>query len=1505
MSYHGGIGAKKGDLYERHWTTHCVLQILRGEADNITLEPLHADADGFEFVLERDGVSEYHQVKRRLTGAGHWTLSALAGRGVLAAFARKLSAGEHTRFVSAHDADELHELAERAADSRDLNDFYTHLQGSTWTGRFQALASFMGLDERSTFQGLRKLRVTVMGEDELVGFNEALAEPLIDALPADSLASLHHLIAETAPGDLDADTVWKALKDKYGKHPRRWDADRPLRERVAALTDTYMSSLEGLRLQQPLERRQVTETLQLLVDDQFDGVMVTAGAGAGKSDVLLEVLKGTLARSWPALGIRADHLTATHSPIDLGAQLGLPGSPVGVLAALADGGPSLLVIDQLDAVSLASGRITALWDVLYTLITHAKATSGMRVLLACRQFDVENDHRMRALSSDRHRLAVVGVPPLEPGEVMQAAMDMGLDASALSERQRALLAVPLHLVLLQSIVPSAEPLKFTTLTELFDLFWARKQQDVEHRAGHAVRWSEVIQTVADYMSEHRRLDVPTSYLEQAGLTGDAAVLVSEHVLVAERRNYRFFHESFFDYAFARFYLQRGDTIGALLTPGNQDLFRRAQVRQLLAQQRESDPDAYLAAIGELFTRTDVRFHIKQLVAAWLGSLPDPRPGELTILSSLLETAGLPDPVDGLIWRALTGEGWFELLAGEGQLERWLSSERDEVVGAGLQILRSAVNRHPELIAGLLRDHDDGGELWRDRIAFVITFSDIQRSRALFDLLLDTLRRDAYLDGNDHYAWLYAQELPTTHPAWAAELLIALLTRAREQAVAAGHPHALHDGSPLRHDQSSVEFVMALGQSEPSALLGASLPFMFAAIDADLCVKQLRSRDEERLPVDRIWAYRLNDEVYTFDQALLRATAEALAAIADTDPEEFRTWADRLAARRDETSQFLLYEGLLGNPDGFADYTAGLLLEGSWRWWASQSGEPFWLVHQLLSAVAPNLDKDRIEQLEALILGFATAYEQEAAGHTVLGRSEFELLSGLADGAISEQARRRLGELQRKFQTAKPARPLGIVGGAVRSPISRASADHMSDENWLGAIAKHRESWEQKRTMDLIGGAAELANVLQAAAQDDPERFAKLGLRLDVHTVPVYLEHLLIGLSQPSAEAIPASLESVVALIDHIAALPGRPASRWLPMLVRRYARELLPEHVLALVASIATEDPDPEQDVWKVDAGNGTAYYGGSILTAGMNSTRGGAAESLAALVYEREDRAELLAPAIACVANDPITAVRACGAQAVHCLMRWRRDQAVILLEELVRTEDDGLLASEHVQPLIAAAIPTHWAVVRPLIEHMLQSAEDTVKEAGGTLASVASLDQPDADALLEGLLVHPDARVRAGTAKVLSARVISAHYRDRCTEGLQTLFEDEDLDVREQSAKTFWRLQGHDLAEIEPLANAFVTSRAFETANIHFLHALERSTADIAELALQTAERMLGPNRVAERHMRAGAESRTLSTLLLRVLGTLDADRARVNRALDLLDAMLVAGGWGVGEAIETVER
>jgi hypothetical protein len=53
MSYPGGIAAKHGERYETRRTVHCLLEILRGNAERIELEPVGPEGEGVEFVLVR------------------------------------------------------------------------------------------------------------------------------------------------------------------------------------------------------------------------------------------------------------------------------------------------------------------------------------------------------------------------------------------------------------------------------------------------------------------------------------------------------------------------------------------------------------------------------------------------------------------------------------------------------------------------------------------------------------------------------------------------------------------------------------------------------------------------------------------------------------------------------------------------------------------------------------------------------------------------------------------------------------------------------------------------------------------------------------------------------------------------------------------------------------------------------------------------------------------------------------------------------------------------------------------------------------------------------------------------------------------------------------------------------------------------------------------------------------------------------------------------------------
>ena len=91
-------------------------------------------------------------------------------------------------------------------------------------------------------------------------------------------------------------------------------------------------------------------------------------------------------------------------------------------------------------------------------------------------------------------------------------------------------------------------------------------------------------------------------------------------------------------------------------------------------------------------------------------------------------------------------------------------------------------------------------------------------------------------------------------------------------------------------------------------------------------------------------------------------------------------------------------------------------------------------------------------------------------------------------------------------------PRGVTAGWVKSPIEKAAADKMSDDQWLNAISKYQsEKPNVTTTIEIKGGATELARDLETRVKEDPERFARLILEFPSDSNPIYLDRTLASI----------------------------------------------------------------------------------------------------------------------------------------------------------------------------------------------------------------------------------------------------------------------------------------------------------------------------------------------------------------------------------------------------------
>ena len=136
----------------------------------------------------------------------------------------------------------------------------------------------------------------------------------------------------------------------------------------------------------------------------------------------------------------------------------------------------MLVVDQLDAISMVSARNQTAWSAVNELLDEAKDYPQMRILFACRSFDLERDPKLRRLADDQKRVERVTVGSLNEDVIRSAIESAELDSASLNQKQMQILSTPLHLYLLLESAksPSSRPMGFASSRDLFNEFWEHK-----------------------------------------------------------------------------------------------------------------------------------------------------------------------------------------------------------------------------------------------------------------------------------------------------------------------------------------------------------------------------------------------------------------------------------------------------------------------------------------------------------------------------------------------------------------------------------------------------------------------------------------------------------------------------------------------------------------------------------------------------------------------------------------------------------------------------------------------------------------------------------------------------------------------------------------------------------------------------------------------------------------------------------------------------------------------
>jgi hypothetical protein len=1186
----------------------------------------------------------------------------------------------------------------------------------------------------------------------------------------------------------------------------------------------------------------------------------------GKSAVVTDVLVRLTEQGWPAAAVRMDGADASvQTAKDLGTRIALPDSPAVLLAGVADDAPALLVIDQLDAVSTYNGRMSDAYEAVEDVLAQLVVAPNVKVILVARTVDIDNDRRLSRLVADSSRAVRFPLGVLDLEQVRAVLSADGTDPDSLGPVTLELLRTPLHLSVFSRLSPSARAASYRTLQELYGHYTEELREEIEQQAA-TLDWKGITGTLCASMSEGETLQAPIALLDGFARQ-HVKVLESHGVLVRDGEQIGFFHETYFDFLFARSFISTGQNIHDFLVESGQYLFRRAQTRQILEHLAGTDRERFRTTVARLLGSDRIRPHLHDVIIGVLGQLDATLPDWQAVEPLAWGQAPVAAKVRGLLARPQ----WFDAADHDQRWERWLSTQ--QTVDAAFSELLAVARHRPQRVAALVRPYLGATPQWGRRLLGLIEWA---LTPDLVDLAVD-LVESGYADeargpiavNSDFWSLLYG--LADTHPAAAARLVGAYLRRHLVRAVADGSSDPFDSEHLPTHSQFADSVLSRIAKAEPEAYVHEVLPFV---ID----VATSGSAGRTGAYAGGRWAYR-HVGGRGVDAALLAALDTALRSLAANSPAAAVNAMQQLSPSPVDELRFLVCRvyAVMNQADEAIDWLLNDERNLRLGWLDSAR----WASRELIEATTPHCSDEMLARLAAVLLGFYPAWERrrQKGQRSAWGWSQYELLSAICPSRRSDAVRRRLAEWERKFPGQVPAPPTPIQGGVVGSPISDHAAVHMTDGQWHRALDKYAQP-QPERSWPLRGGAHELAGTLGRRAQQEAERFADFAFTLGPDSPAAYLCAIV--------EAVTPQLQADrwEQLVLHAHQAVGSTAAltvcRALQSAPQNFTPALLP------VLDGYTTDPDPERDGRDLDA-EGTRT---DLLTAGMNATRGQAALTIAALLFHGSQYLHTLTPLVTRLANDPVLAVRVCAAEAALALMNQDPQNALDVAEQLLNHQDANVYNAPTSQQLLIHALVRAPSRFASHLERALHGPEGTAEIAGQVWA-VAAIQ----GCLTPGLPSTAQAlsdTARRGAAAVFADNV--DHYAH-----LVPLFSDDDPEVRKNSSLGMRQAFGLLPAQADELVRAFLDSKAFPDHLEQLAFALDDHTGPLPAVAIDACERIVrhAGRQLGDLRTHRAADGQHVVSAVLRLYR--QSPQPERIRCLDIIDRLSLAGAYGLTAALE----
>jgi hypothetical protein len=833
-------------------------------------------------------------------------------------------------------------------------------------------------------------------------------------------------------------------------------------------------------------------------------VCLLAGqAGCGKTVVLKDLYNKCVDNDIVVLGLKADKLYSnTIKGLQETLGFALPVHDF-IHECKKHFSRIVILIDQIDALSQSMSSDRSYLELYRTLIDYYSNDDNIRFIISVRASDLQYDPSLKIFKDTKS----IKLGLLTELQVLQLLAKIGIKKEDMSVKLLELLRVPNHLNIFSQIVSNRSILQAGNLLELYYELWRQKVTEIGSTIpAKRGKIKEVLYLIAQQMFNDQRITVPSMRYDD--YHEEIRYLESERLINVEDRQVQFFHQTFYDFVFAKQFAESNASLLKYIKDAEQSIHIRSAVKMIISYLRECDPTQYISSLNDIFFDADILFHIKHILMVVVAGQENPiEQEEDFVLKAFLES---------FHWKSVFFEhslsnqwllfvdqnGLFDILETDYEVQ---SHDREVVEEYHLE-------KGKNIAAGFLHrfviDQNDkaawtilgkiNNKYYIRNILYSLTNWSDPQSYLLFEEIKDFEEKDAF----GYYHIL--DNIAKVNPDYVLAILATKL------------PQHYKKSSDERHYLES-EALKTLAKAVPQKLY----PILYDTIKADLIIdlSSLGMEDSVNVYRDYIYDYvnlRDSDESYYDSEFLYHLLAECLKRCASDHSSTFLKFFDEHKKSRYEAVLRLLLFALENNEANFAEQVFELFqyfakinllrhgdgIENDLRR-ILEKGFPFFNDEQQFFVLKTIREYRDLKEI----------YYRKAEGdmptilHSNWGLSKFFLIKRLPENVIQQEFKTEFQELCRRFDenvlTDHQKNRRGLAG-IVHSPISTDICLKMGLKHWLKAFRRYDSDVNRTGKDFLKGSLRELANSFQTTVKQCPtaEKLQIIKTVINDETLPI-------------------------------------------------------------------------------------------------------------------------------------------------------------------------------------------------------------------------------------------------------------------------------------------------------------------------------------------------------------------------------------------------------------------